>query len=85
MDANDEELNLDAPALRRRLRELRDEIRLKLHLASMDVRDAFADLEREAERVIHEVPGVDEERLVAIAGHLRRLADELRAAEHEHP
>ena len=79
MDATDEELNLDAPALRRRLRELREEIRLKLHLAGMDARDAFEALEREADHVIHEVPGVDHRALVDVAARLRKLADELRA------
>lgn len=77
IDAGDQELNLDAATLRRRLRELRDEIRVGLHLAGMDVRDAFEALEREAERVVNEVPAADERRLAEIATRLRRLAAEL--------
>jgi len=34
------------------LKTLRDEIRLRIHLAGMDAREAFADVEKEAERAI---------------------------------
>lgn len=85
MSIDDEEQNLDGPALRRRMRELRDEIRLKLHLAGMDARDAFEALEREAERVVHEVRAEEQRRLADITARLRRLADELRKPESHAP
>ena len=39
----------------RTLRSLRDEIRLQIHLASMELRDRWATLEPEIERTLHEL------------------------------
>jgi len=58
------------------LREMRDEIRLKLHLAGMDAKDAFRKLEPRLTRLESEVSkGGD-----AVADALQTTAKELRAS-----
>jgi uncharacterized protein YoxC len=53
-----DELEKDIQAGVAHLQQLRDEVRLKLHLAGMDAKDAWAKLEpkvHEAEHLAHEV------------------------------
>ncbi len=58
------------------LRTLRDEVRLKLHLAGMDAKDAFHKLEPRLSEVEREIAkGGD-----SVAGAVRGTVDELRAS-----
>ena len=67
------------------LQQLRDEIRLKLHLASMDLKDRFDALEPDmksfehrAEQVTEEVGEELQEGWTHLKSALQRLRDELR-------
>jgi hypothetical protein len=59
------------------LRQLRDRIRVKLHLLGMDLRDKFEELDREADKLLAQAPAVEEQTLDALAKKLRQLADKL--------
>ncbi len=49
------ELKAEIDRDRTLLRTLRDELRVKLHLMGMDARNAFARLEKEGDRLAHDV------------------------------
>lgn len=56
------------------LKTLRDELRVHVHLASMDAREAFARIEREAE---HLVAAPSRKALGALVERLERLRDSI--------
>lgn len=71
------------------LQQLRDEIRVKMHLASMDLKDRFQKLEPDvkafehrAEEVTEEVGDELREGWTHLEAALKRLRDELRQQEH---
>jgi hypothetical protein len=59
------------------LRQLRDRVRIKLHLLGMDVRDQLTELDRQADKLVAQAPAVEELTLDAFAKRLRQLADKL--------
>jgi hypothetical protein len=66
------------------LRSMRDEIKLKIHLGKMDVRDAWHELEPRVREVEHKlekggqaVGAALEQTVEELRGSLRRLRDEL--------
>ncbi|HJL18588.1 MAG TPA: hypothetical protein RMH99_23205 [Sandaracinaceae bacterium LLY-WYZ-13_1] len=70
------------------LQQLRDEVKLKLHLASMDLKDRFEKIEPDVKRFEHRAEGVSEEvgdELHESWSHLKkalvRFRDELRSKE----
>jgi len=50
------EIKNDTAAVKRSLEQLRDEIRVRIHLGGMDLRDTFEKLEREADHLVAQVP-----------------------------
>ena len=67
-NANTEKLKHDLAADLALLKTVRDEVRVKLHLAGMDAKDAFRRLEAEADRVTREA-----------SAEVRTLVERLRA------
>ncbi len=65
----------DLTALKSELKALRDEINLKVHLAGMDLRDEWARLEPQAEKVWRELS----ETTADAAKDLRQRIEQLRA------
>jgi hypothetical protein len=66
------------------LRAIRDEIRLDLHLATMDLKDEWRKLERELPEpaaALHQLEEATAESLDRLAGELRRFRDRLRRAD----
>jgi len=63
--------------LKRSLAELRDEIRVRIHLGGMDLRDTFEKLEREADHLVAQVPPAATRALNDLAARLRRVAHAL--------
>ena len=57
------------------LKTLRDELRVKMHLAEMDAKDTFAKLEKKADEVSREVTEVGKGALQEVVGELRKLKD----------
>ena len=55
------------------LQTLRDEIRVKLHLASMDIKDQWAKLEPQLEKVEHAAGEATETSRVAVSDAVERL------------
>ncbi len=70
-------LKQDTEALRRSLAELRDEIRVRIHLGGMELRDAFEKIEREADHLVSKVPPAATRALNDLAARLRRIAHAL--------
>jgi hypothetical protein len=64
-------------ALKNHLQELRDDIRVRIHLGGMELRDAFENLEREADRLVNRVPPAAMHALNDLAVRLRRVAHAL--------
>jgi hypothetical protein len=65
------------------LRTIRDEIRVDLHLASMDLKDEWRELERqlpEPAAALEQLKGATSEALDRLAVELRRFRDRLRKA-----
>lgn len=67
----------DTAAVKRSLEQLRDEIRVRIHLGGMDLRDTFEKLEREADHLMAQVPPAATRALNDLAVRLRRLAHAL--------
>jgi hypothetical protein len=67
----------EAKAARRDLERLRDEVRKRIHLAGMELRDQFEEIEREAEHLANRVEPVAAHALNQLAVRLRRLAHAL--------
>lgn len=74
---NKVESNNDTAAVKRSLEQLRDEIRVRIHLGGMDLRDTFEKLEREADHLVAQVPPAATRALNDVAARLRRVAHAL--------
>jgi hypothetical protein len=72
-DAMDQTNRQEIDRDRKRLKTLRDQFRLKLHLAGMDARDAFHEIEREAEKLEREVKATTRDKFRALATRLETL------------
>lgn len=78
LPANDKAVAKDeTAALRDSLKQLRDEVRVRIHLGGMDLRDAFEKLEREADHLVAQVPPAATRALNDVAVRLRRIAHAL--------
>jgi len=71
------EAKREANDARQQLEQLRDEIRVRIHLGGMELREAFERLEREADRVVAQVPPAASHALNQVAVKLRQLAHAL--------
>ena len=67
----------DGAAIRRGLQELRDDIRVRIHLGGMELRDAFDKIEREADHLTAQVQPAATRALNDLAVRLRRIAHAL--------
>lgn len=67
----------DIESLQRILEQLRDEIRVRIHLGGMELRDAFDQAEHEADRLVAQIPPVATRALDELATRLRRIAHAL--------
>lgn len=67
----------DVDALRQSLSQLRDEVRVRIHLGGMDLRDAFEKIEHEADHLAARVPPAATRALNDLAARLRRIAHAL--------
>jgi hypothetical protein len=67
----------EATVVRQRIEQLRDELRVRIHLGGMELREAFDKLEREADHLLAQVPPVAARTLNQIAVGLRRISHEL--------
>jgi hypothetical protein len=75
---NDRAVTLkDGDAVRQSIEQLRDQVRVRIHLGSMDLRDAFEKLEHEADRLVAQLPPAATRALNDLAVRLRRLAHAL--------
>jgi hypothetical protein len=60
------------------VKRLRDEIRLKLHLAGMDARDAWHELNAEADRISREAGSASRAAVKTLIERMRAFSEELR-------
>ena len=67
----------DIANLKHSLEQLRDEIRVRIHLGGMDLRDTFEKLEREVDHLVAQVPPAATRALNDVAVRLRRVAHAL--------
>jgi hypothetical protein len=67
----------DLVALRQSLAQLRDEVRVRIHLGGMELRETFEKLDREAEHLVAQVPPAATRALNDVAVRLRRIAHAL--------
>ena len=67
----------DVDALRQSLSQLRDEVRVRIHLGGMELRDAFEKIEHEADHLAAQVPPAATRALDDLAVRLRRIAHAL--------
>ncbi len=59
------------------LKTLRDELRVKMHLAEMDAKDTFERLEKKADAVSRDVNEVAHGTLAEVVSELKKLKDKL--------
>ncbi len=71
----DNQLQRDFDKTKAQVQALTDQIRVRLHLAGMDVKDAFHDLEKQAEKIGRSASKTAKTALQDIAGKLQKLAD----------
>lgn len=67
------DLKHDLKAFQRDVRALRDEVRLKLHLAGMDLKDEWQRLEPQLERALHSAALVSGEALADLRKRLQEF------------
>jgi hypothetical protein len=78
LNRNDKpETKQDTVALRQSLEKLRDDIRVRIHLGGMDLRDAFEKIEHEVDHLVSQVPPAATRALNDVAVRLRRIAHAL--------
>jgi transposase len=84
MSKNTEELKKDLEASKETLLKMRDEIKLKIHLASMDAKDAWAkistDIERVSSKVGHEITEQSKTTLHELVERAKKLRDSLKSS-----
>jgi hypothetical protein len=71
------EAKQEANDARQRLQQLRDEIRVRIHLGGMELRETFERLEREADHLVAQVPPAAAHTLNQVAVQLRKIAHAL--------
>lgn len=76
LTGNDKVVN-DVDALRKSLVQLRDEVRVRIHLGGMELREAFDKIEHEADHLAAQVPAATTRALNDLAVRLRRIAHAL--------
>lgn len=69
----------DIAALKTELKTLRDEINLKVHLAGMDLRDEWAQLEPQAEKAWRELNETTVEAAKDLKGRIQKLREQLKS------
>jgi hypothetical protein len=74
---NEEQAKKESDSARRQVEQLRDEIRLRIHLGGMELRDAFQTLEREADHFVSKVEPKTTRAINEVAVGLRRIAHAL--------
>jgi hypothetical protein len=74
-----DDLKSEIERSRQALETLRDEIRVRLHLAGMEARDAWAELGKEADRVSAEINRTTRDALHVLVGKWRAFRDALEA------
>lgn len=67
----------EARTARQNLKQLRDELRVRIRLGGMELRDAFAKIEEEADQLVSRAEPVAAHALDDVASRLRRLAHAL--------
>lgn len=78
MGTKSEALKQEFDELAAKAKTLRDEIRLDIHLAGMDARDAWTELERKIDQADHYVDGVAEQITEEIKDGLHELLGKLK-------
>lgn len=73
-----EQTQKDIAALKTELKALRDEINLKIHLTGMDLRDEWARLEPQAEKVWKELSATTLQAAKDLMARLQRLRERLK-------
>lgn len=73
-----QETKKDIAALKTELKTLRDEINLKVHLAGMDLRDEWAQLEPQADKAWRELNEATMEAAKDLRGKIRKLREQLK-------
>jgi hypothetical protein len=73
MPTRKDELAKDIDHIRGELKELRDEIRVRLHLGAMDARDAFAGLEHQVDHIGRDISQATLRALVRARKQLKEL------------
>jgi len=74
MAKGSEALAKDIEQIRGELKQLRDELRVRLHLGTMDARDAFATIEHEVDHVGRDISQATQGALVKAREQLKALA-----------
>jgi len=69
--------NNNVPVLMDELEKLRDEVRVRIHLGGMELRDAFDKVESEADHLVAQLPPAASRVLSDLAARLRRIAHAL--------
>ena len=85
MAKQNDALTKEIDQLRSDLTRLRDQARVRLHLGAMDARTAFADIERRADHVGHEISQTARATLAEVRDELARLLAVLRSAADKAP
>jgi hypothetical protein len=75
MGSTTDELKKEWEETQESLKTLRDELRVKMHLAGMDAKDTFSKLEKKADEVSRDVTEVGKGTLQEVVGELRKLKD----------
>jgi hypothetical protein len=74
MATETDNISEDIRNLKRELMELRDEVRVRLHLGAMDARDAFAAIERDIDKLGNNATQTSQRAWVSLLARLKTLA-----------
>lgn len=77
MSTNTTETKRDFKSSFAELEQLADEVRVKLHLAGMDAKDAFHDITKKAAEIGHNVEHATEHAVNDLVARLRKLSEQL--------
>jgi hypothetical protein len=72
-----DEAREEASAARQKLAQLRDEVRVRIHLGGMELRDAFDQIEREADHLVRKAEPVAAHVINRLAVRMRGIAQAL--------
>jgi hypothetical protein len=78
MSQTTQELKREIAHGRETLKTLRDEIRVKIHLAGMDARDRWTALSADVDKMSHELSGATSAALAELVARFRELAASLK-------